>query len=116
MAYRTLDDVLEEARSEGHEPMGSLLDALRREPWARTLSYDMSMLRLWISQGEHHAPVIQVVYADGRGGGRPSPPYSDAFELTLLSGFGAGVVKCGVQAEVIASLGHWAAGFGPERT
>ena len=85
MPNRSLDDVLSELIEERHPPMIELVTAIAREPFAELLGCDLSMLRLWLGRSrsdKRHD--LMVTYADGRGGGRPTPPFVESFELTFF--------------------------------
>jgi hypothetical protein len=84
MRDRTIESVLDELREENHIPMAGFAQELARQEWAGRLSFDLSMLRLWIARkGVEHVEVM-ITYGDGRGGGRPSEPCLDAFEVTFF--------------------------------
>ena len=108
MAFGTIDGVLRELRAENHVPMVSFVDALARQEWAGKLSYDLSMLRLWIARKGVPHPEAMVIYADGRGGGRPSAPYVDAFELTFFVDSRPGEVSTQGSAATLERLRSWA--------
>jgi len=43
------------------------------------------MLRLWLGRSRSDKPHdLMVTYADGREGGRPTPPFVDSYELTFF--------------------------------
>lgn len=107
MVKRTLHSVLGELREEQHVPMTTLVEDLARSEWANSLCYDLSMLRLWISRKDAANAELMVVYADGRGGGRPSPPYDDAFETTIFSGSRAGERTTGSGTATVEKLQSW---------
>ena len=104
---RTIQSVLDELREEQHVPMLDLVEELQRRAWAGRLGWDLSMLRLWISSKDDGAIEAMVVYADGRGGGRASAPYLDAFATTLLDGSNPSEVSTESSADTIDTLQRW---------
>lgn len=85
MPNRSLEGVLSELVAENHPPMIELVNAIARESFAELLGCDLSMLRLWLgrsrSEKQHE---LMVTYADGREGGRPTPPFVDSYDLTFF--------------------------------
>jgi hypothetical protein len=84
---RTIESVLNELREENHVPMVNFVEALNRQEWAARLSYDVSMLRLWIARKGVTRVQVMITYGDGHRGGRPLEPYVDAYELTIFADF-----------------------------
>src|SRR4051812_30821646 len=85
MPKHSLDGVLSELTEENHPPMMRLVTAIACEPFAELLGCDLPMLRLWLGRSwsdKRHD--LMVTYADGREGGRPSPPFVDSYDLTLF--------------------------------
>ena len=107
MVKRTLQNVLNELRYEQHAPMATLVEDLAQNEWANGLCYDLSMLRLWISRKSAATAEVMVVYADGRGGGRPSPPYEDAYETTIFGGADPDERLTGGRAATVKALRAW---------
>jgi hypothetical protein len=67
------------------------------------------MLRLWIGRKNVGRLEVMVTYADGRGGGRPTDPDLDAFEITI---FEAGTAVDTVtlnSRDSIDRIGRWLA-------
>ena len=110
MVKRTLHSVLNELREERHVAMTALVEELARNEWADALCYDLSMLRLWISRKSSATTEVMIVYADARGGGRPSPPYDDAFEITIFGDSGAARRSMGSGTATIETLHAWFTG------
>jgi len=84
MQSRTLENVLEEFRTENHLPMVLLIETLRDKVQGKPLKYDVSMLRLWIARRDASDVQVMVAYGDGRGGGRPVTTELDSYELTIF--------------------------------
>jgi hypothetical protein len=107
MQDRTIESVLHELREENHVPMARFAQELARQEWATSLSFDLSMLRLWVARkGVSHVEVM-VTYGDGRGGGRPSEPYVDAFEVTFYVNSRPADVSRQDSAGAIERLRRW---------
>src|SRR5512133_2331408 len=85
MESRTLENVLEEFRTETHLQMVLLIETLRNKVQGEPLKYDVSMLRLWIARKNASDVQVMVAYGDGRGGGRPVATELDSYELTIFA-------------------------------
>ncbi|MGE5737229.1 MAG: hypothetical protein ACM34E_19210 [Acidobacteriota bacterium] len=107
MRNRSIAGVLGELQEESHIPMVGFVEELRRRPWATTLKYDLSMLRLWISREDAHDVEVMIIYDDGRKGGKPLEPYVDAFEMALFAGRDVSEVFTGTSFETIERLRAW---------
>ena len=83
MQNKTIDEVSNEFRSEGHLPMHRLAESIKGEKWAARLTFDTSMLRLWAARVHAQDVEIMISYGDGRGGGRPLDLRLNSFDLAL---------------------------------
>ena len=107
MNPRTLAAVLDEVIDEDHVPMIELLNALSAEDWGDRLSFDLSMLRLWIARKGVAQTEVMIAYGDGRHGGRPLPPYRDAYEMTFFDGQERREVSMNTLQVTISRLLEW---------
>jgi len=110
MNQRTLTSVLDEARDEGHEPMVRFLTRLAEYQWSKGLAFDLSMLRLWIRRPIVQTVELMVCYGDDRGGGKPSDPTLDRYELIDFRSGAGQISTSGTLSEVVDLVEQWALG------
>ena len=104
---RSIDSVLSEFRRENHEPMAKFVETLKEQLWVNKLVFDLSMLRLWIARRGADRVEAMVVYGDGRGGGRPSPPYVDLYEFSInVENLQTGICNQNLELTV-QKVGRW---------
>jgi hypothetical protein len=107
MQKRTLSDVANELRSEGHLPMVRLVESIENEQWANQLDFDASMLRLWAARKGVPEVEIMVTYGDGRHGGRPLNMDLDAFDLAFRTGGGWTTLPGINSSSVLENIRSW---------
>jgi hypothetical protein len=112
MQSRTIDDVTDELRDEGHRPMVRFVLELRERPWATELTFDLSMLRLWIARKGVPRVEAMIVYGDGRQGGRPRATDVDAYDLTFFREGGQDDLRALDAATALERIREWLMGVG----
>jgi hypothetical protein len=108
MQSRGLSDIQAQMADDGHPPMASLGGEIAKQPWAGDLWFDTSMLRLLVARSGRQIEDLVITYAGGRGGGRPSDPTLDAFDVAIFDERQAPKLLRALPAgEVIRALAVW---------
>lgn len=94
---RSWDSIIEELVEEGHDPMARLAKELKRVLPLKSVYPGTSMLSIFIRDipewGKATKNHLTLIYADGRGGGRPSNTDLDEFEIAYEQKEGDVVVE-----------------------